>query len=174
MINEYLEIIQDPELDFQMPAQNDQTDGLLKGNIIGQLWSLVTTLIKSGVDTVSSVGRSVINTNKLKQLLKAAAEEEEDEVEKEKLKKENRMIELKEVIFEAVKFFNYNSGHIEVLRGRNLEKVYFMLPTYCHFLPEDTRNDFNERVDRTSLESKLEQFVKESKEFIRIAKHEER
>lgn len=170
LINEYLEIIHDPELEFENPIQGNQKDNLLKGSIIGQLGSLGLTLMKSGLDTVSVVGR-VVNQKIIQQMINS---DDGDDVEKEKLKKEMRTLELKGIMAEALKFFNHNSGHIEVLRGKNLEKVYFMLPTYCQFLPEETKNEFNENVDRTSLESKLEELVKESDEIIRIAKHEEK
>ena len=170
LINEYLEIIHDPELNFEEAVKTDTKSNLIKDSIIGQLGSLGLTLMRSGLETVSLVGRAV-NKNIIQQLMNS--DETDDDTEK-KLKKEMRMIELKEMMVQALKFFNSNAGHIEVLRGKNLEKVYFMMPTYCHYLPEETKNEFNQVVDRTSLETKLVDFVKESKEFIRIAKHEEK
>lgn len=171
LINEYLEVIKDPELDFEDQVKGDSKDNLLKGSIIGQLGSLGLSLVNAGIDTVSVVGKAV-NKNIIRQFL--SDEQGDDSEEKEKLRNEMRTLELKAIIPEALKFFNLNSGHIEVLRNKNLEKVYYMLPTYCHYLPEETKEEFSEKVDRSSLESKLEEFVKESQEFIRIAKHEEK
>jgi len=170
LINEYLEVIHDPELEFEDPIEGDKKDNMLQRSIIGQLGNLGLSLMDAGLHTVSTVGKAV-NKNIIQQLMNNA---EEDEAVKEKLKKEMRIIELKGIMSDALKFFNKNSGHIEVLRGKNLEKVYFMLPTYCHYLPEETMEEFNEKVDRSSLETKLEEFLKESQEFIRIAKHEEK
>lgn len=171
LINEYLEVIKDPELDFEDQVKGDSKDNLLKGSIIGQLGSLGLSIVNAGIDTVSVVGKAV-NKNIIRQFL--SDDQGDDSEEKEKLRNEMRALELKAIIPEALKFFNLNSGHIEVLRNKNLEKVYFMLPTYCHYLPEETKEEFSEKVDRSSLESKLEEFVKECQSFIRIAKHEEK
>lgn len=170
LINEYLEVIHDSELELENLDESDRKDNILKGTLIGQLGSLGMTLMKSGYDTVSLVGR-VVNKNIIQQLMNS---DEADDTDKEKLRKEIRANELKGLMFEALKFFNHNSAHIEVFRDKNLEKVYFTLPTYCHYLPEETKNEFNDVVDRTSLETKLECFLKESEEFIRIARHEEK
>ena len=170
LINEYLVITPDPELNFDDPVDTGDKNNLIKSSIIGQLGSLGMTLVKSGLDTVSMVGKAV-NKNFIQQFMNS---DEADESEKEKLKKELRMMELKSITAEALKFFNFNSGHIEVLRGKNLEKVYFMLPTYCHYLPEEAKSEFSENVDRSTLESKLVDFVEKSQEFIRVSKHEEK
>lgn len=170
LIKEYLEVIQDPELQLEDQMQTDPKENLIKGSIIGQLGSLGLSIMNAGLDAVS-VGLKAVNQNIIKQFIN---NDEVDEAEKEKLKKEMRAVELKGIMKEALKFFNLNSGHIEVLREKGLEKVYFMMPTYCHYLPQETKDEFSEKVDRSSLESKLEEFVKESQEFIRIARHEEK
>lgn len=116
------------------------------GSFLGQLGSLGLTLFKSGLDVVSMM-KNAVNENIIQRLLNS---DETTGYEKEKMKKELRAFKLKQLIadvrnksnpylfyfLKAMKFFERNSGNIEVLRGPIIEKVYFTLPTYCQFLPE--------------------------------------
>ena len=115
---------------------------------MGQLGSLGLTLFKSGLDVVSMM-KNAVNENIIQKLINS---DETTGYEKEKMKKELRAFKLKQLIadvtneiyfylyfffyLKAMKFFERNSGNIEVLRGPIIEKVYFTLPTYCQFLPE--------------------------------------
>ena len=44
-------------------------------------------------------------------------------------------------IIKALRFFTLNSAHIEVLRNKKLEKIYFILIPYCNFIPKVNKNN---------------------------------
>ena len=47
----------------------------------------------------------------------------------------NSMDIFAKTIKEAMKFFEKNSAHIEILKNEDVEKIYFILNPFCKFLP---------------------------------------
>jgi len=119
------------------------------------------SIIKQGLDTAESL-KNQINKN-LSKLL--------DEKEEKKMRKE---IEYRELLREGLRFFAQNSAHIEVVRNRQVEKVYFHLHPFCHSLPKEIKNDFNDSVNRVSVQSKVYGLTESSDQIIKVMKHEHR
>jgi len=137
-------------------------DEFLKSNIFGQLGQFIFSIIKQGLDTAESL-KNQINKNILKLGL--------DEAESEKFRKE---IQYRELLKEGLKFFAENSAHIEVVRNKEVEKVYFHLQPFCGSLPKEVKNDFNESVNRVSDQSKVNGLMESSDDIIKIMQHEHR
>ena len=92
---------------------------------------------------------------------------------KEEEKKILKEIERKKLLREGLKFFAENSSHIEVLRNKKPEKVYFHLRPFCHHLTKEVKANFNDEVDRSNVQSKVTGLVQSSEEVIRVMQHEE-
>lgn len=116
-------------------------------------------MLKSGLDTANAI-KNQVNKNLL-----GFGEKKTDE------KKE---MEMKENAREGMKFFAQHSAHIEVIRNKNLEKVFFFLPPFCHSLPKEVKVEFNDNVDRVSVQSKITGLFGIADECIEIMKLEER
>jgi len=136
-------------------------ENLFESSIFGQLGKFGISLIKSGLDTANML-KNQLNKN----LLRIGDKQEEERIKKE--------IEYKILAKEGIRFFAQNSAHIEVVRNKNLERVYFFLQPFCHCLPKEIKNDFNDTVDRVSAQSKVNGLVQASDEIIQIMQHEER
>lgn len=67
-----------------------------------------------------------------------------------------------------------NSARIEVVRDDALERVDFILLPYCKQLPKETKNRFNNKVDRQSTKTKVDDLISNSDQIIEICKHEYR
>lgn len=104
-----------------------------------------------------------------KKLLKGGKEEA---VPKEEERKFRKALEYRQLVAHAMDFFSKNSAHIEVIRNRDIEKVYFIVLPFCKELPKETKNDFNEKVNRQSPQTKVSDLIENSAEVIKICKHE--
>jgi len=71
-----------------------------------------------------------------------------------------------------MQFFSKNSASIEVLRQGDVEKVRFIVLPYCHELPKEVKNSFNDQVNRQNSKTKVEGLIKESEQIIDVCKHE--
>lgn len=78
-----------------------------------------------------------------------------------------------EIFKETIKFFGYNSAHIEVVRNDQIEKIHFFKLPHCHYLPDETKAEFHENINRDSVNAKISGLVDESHKIIEICKHEE-
>jgi len=58
-----------------------------------------------------------------------------------------------------MKFFSQNSAHIEVLKNKVIEKVYFIKLPFCHELPKENKTEFNNKVNRSSPKTKVQDLV---------------
>jgi len=119
---------------------------LLKNSIIGQLGNFGVSLLKSGLDTFKD------------NVLKFGGDKAEEDQQHEKM--------INHCASEGIQFFAENSAHIEVIREKKLEKVYFYYLPYCHALPKDIKNEFNDNVDRVSVQSKVNGLITESERII--------
>lgn len=54
-----------------------------------------------------------------------------------------------------------------------IEKVHFILMPFCKYLPKETKINFNSKVNRDSIHSKIEGLVAEAENIIEICKHEQ-
>lgn len=139
---------------------NVSSKGLLnlKDNIFGQIIEFVQSILGSLYHYAEWV------RIKLKKLNWVPSSK--DEKSKEKAKKE--------IYKEALRFFDKNSAHIEVVRNDDLEVVHFIILPFCHYLPKETKIDFHENVNRTSSKSKVSDLNDAAKKLIEIAKHEQK
>jgi hypothetical protein len=54
-----------------------------------------------------------------------------------------------------------------------LEIVFSIILPYCKCLPEEKKDDFHEKVDRSSVKAKVTDLVTEIEKLIEVCKHEE-
>ena len=78
----------------------------------------------------------------------------------------------KELLKKAFYFFAKNSAHIDVMKGIELELVYFILLPYTQAMPKSKKLDFHENVDRSNTKSKVLGLVESADELIEICMHE--
>lgn len=126
-MNEYLEIINDPDLDIssQIGPQINQNN-FLKNSLIGQTVSLMVFIIQAFVNFVRKLKTQISAYFKKK---KDARNENNANI------AANSMDIFAKTIKEAMKFFEKNSAHIEILKNEEVQKVYFILNPFCKFLP---------------------------------------
>jgi hypothetical protein len=74
----------------------------------------------------------------------------------------------------AFEFFINNTASIEVIRNDEIEIVYFILLPFTHMLPKEKKDEFHDKVDRSSTKSKIQTLVYESERLIEICIHEEK
>ncbi|KAL4492562.1 hypothetical protein ABPG72_007675 [Tetrahymena utriculariae] len=132
----------------------------LRKGMITQLYNLVYGIIDSILDIFKGIG------NEIKNQITSKNEEQAVDYEKQ-MREDNQMFK------QALAFFNKNSGSIEIVRDRNLERIRFILLPYCHYLPKQTKVQFHDEIDRDSIHTKLSDLVKKAPEIIEICKHEE-
>lgn len=65
-------------------------------------------------------------------------------------------------------FFSENTAHIDLVRDEELYLVYFILLPHTHCLPKDTKNHFNDTVDRSNMKSKVQDLVDNSKNIMLV------
>ncbi len=149
------------EVMMKKMQSNTKKANLLEASIIGQAGNFGVSVFKQGLDLASTL-------KKLKKDQKGASlsKEEEDKI--------NKELKRKSLIREGMKFFAENSSHIEVLRNKKPEKVYFHLQPCCHFLSKEVKNNFNDTIDRSNVQTKALGLVENADETIRIMKHEEK
>jgi len=82
--------------------------------------------------------------------------------------------ERKQLIKQSVLFFKEKVAHIEILRNNNIEKIYFPIIPCCKHLAKDLKNEFNEKVNRSSTKRKLADLMKASDNLIQNMHHEEK
>lgn len=139
---------------------NTQEDNLIKSSVFGQLGSFVFSIVKQSLDTAEAL-KNQIN----KKILHLGLDEDEGE----KLRKELRQ---REYVREGMKFFAEHSAHIEVVRNKEIEKIYFYLQPFCHVLPKEIKMNFHDNVNRVSVQSKVSGLVQNSEEIIRTMEYE--
>ena len=60
-----------------------------------------------------------------------------------------------------------------MIRNDQIEKIHFYKLPHCHYLPDETKDEFHEIVNRDSVNAKVSGLVDESSKIIEICKHEE-
>jgi inositol 1,4,5-triphosphate receptor type 1/inositol 1,4,5-triphosphate receptor type 3 len=78
-----------------------------------------------------------------------------------------------EVFKETIKFFGYNSAHIEVVRNEQIEKIHFFKLPHCHYIPDESKAEFHENINRDSVNVKVSGLVDEAGKIIEVCKLEE-
>jgi len=123
-LNEYLEIINDEELDTNLFIfKKMKENNFVKNSIIGQIGSFLIAVIKYLLDTMKKYKNEIyIYWESRKSGVLINNESKTMELQKQRIK-------------EAWRFFGKNSAHIEILRNDDVEKVYFILNPICQFLP---------------------------------------
>lgn len=61
----------------------------------------------------------------------------------------------RKLLKKAFEFFITNTASIEVIRNDQIEIIYFILLPYTHLLPKEKKDEFHEKVDRSSTKSKI-------------------
>ena len=92
----------------------------------------------------------------------------------EKLEEIKINLERKQLLKQGLSFFRKNVAHIEIIRDNKVIKIFFPILPLCKCLPKATKENFHEKVNRTSTKTKLAELMKVSKNLIKIMKHEER
>lgn len=145
--------------------------------VVGNLLSNFT-ILNQGL----SFGKSFLNTGfdymkKLKKNIVGIAKDTLTNREKnqlEELQKLKKSIEFKELKTKALNFFKHNSAHIEIQRDNKFYKVYFPLLPECANMPKTEKQEFHEKVNRTSVKTKVSGLLDESGYFINVMVHEQR
>lgn len=135
--------------------------GMLKNSVIGELASFSKSMVKGAVKGAMDV---------TKELSKRKLPEDFNKETFDEILKADRF---KTTLHEAVKFFKSKMAHIEIIREDKLEKIYFPILPFCSHLPDKTKKEFHEGVNRTSTKTKLNALMTESEQIIRVMKKEE-
>lgn len=77
-------------------------------------------------------------------------------INKNKLAKKNRNDIVSKYFREGIQFFKRNSASIEVVRNNQIEKVRFIKLPFCHYLPKETKQEFQDNVKRDSIHTKIQ------------------
>ncbi|KRX06791.1 MIR motif [Pseudocohnilembus persalinus] len=126
-----------------------------KNSIFGQIAKLVLDIFGYFYKVFDKYAVQLLNNN---------GQQNEQEIEKQN----------SEILKQAIQFFNKNSAHIELVRDNKIEKVHFILIPFCHYLPKETKQKFNDNVNRDSIHSKITGLLEQTPHIIQIMKHEER
>lgn len=144
--------------------------------VVGNLLSNIT-ILNQGL----SFGKSFLNTGfdymkKLKKNIVGIAKDTLTNREKnqlEELQKLKKSMEFKQLKSKALSFFKRHSAHIEIQRDGKFYKVFFPLLPECYNLPKTIKREFHEKVNRTSVKSKVSGLMDESSYFINVIIHEQ-
>jgi hypothetical protein len=58
--------------------------------------------------------------------------------------------------------FEEGTGRIEIVRDNKLERIYFRVPSLCHNLTKDSKDDLLINVKRDNQQDKIEDFFDRS------------
>lgn len=127
LLNEYLEIINDEELDVSHNfAPKIKENNFFKNSVFGQIGSFIITVMESYFEFLKKYKVKLQNYWREKNLQKLNTNSYNETI----------SLELqKQFTKESSRFFGKNSAHIEILRNDEVEKVYFILNPFCQFLP---------------------------------------
>ncbi|KRW98640.1 hypothetical protein PPERSA_00228 [Pseudocohnilembus persalinus] len=75
--------------------------------------------------------------------------------------------------FYALQFFSKFTGYVEIFNGSQIFKVYFPKPPYCTQSNQEYREDFENKVDRSSTKTKLTSFLESSQDMIDLMKFQQ-
>lgn len=153
------------EVMIKKMQSNTKKDNIFQASIVGQFGSFGVSFLKQGFDMANAVTNQ-LNKGNIFRIMAGGNKEDEQRLMKE--------FNLKKLVRDGMKFFAEHSAHIEVLRNKRPEKVYFLMLPYCHFLPKEIKNGFNDLVDRSNVQSKASGLIQSSNEIIRIMQHEEK
>ena len=144
------------EVMVKKKQSNTKKMSLFESNLVVQAGSFGVSIVSQGVSSASAMKKKFDKK-------RLGIDDEE-----------HQKFEIRQLTREGLKFFAEHSAHIEVIRNKNIEKVYFNLPPYCHFLPKDVKVPFNDTVDRTTVQTKANGLVTNSNDIIKIMQHQER
>lgn len=143
--------------------------------IVGSLFSNITilnqglsfgkTFLNTGVDFMKNIKKKI--KNNVVGTLTSREKTQLEEIEKMK-----KTMEFKELKTRAIKFFKAHSAHIEITRYNKFYKIYFPLLPECSTLPKPIKREFHEKVNRTSVKTKVSGLLDEADYFIDVIVHE--
>ncbi|CAD8158586.1 unnamed protein product [Paramecium pentaurelia] len=81
--------------------------------------------------------------------------------------------EMKKAQKDAYKFFSENTVFIEIARDDQLHRIYFPLLPQCKMLSKESRTDFCEQVDHSSIRDKLVYLMTSADQMRKVMEHEE-
>ncbi|CAD8074919.1 unnamed protein product [Paramecium sonneborni] len=81
--------------------------------------------------------------------------------------------EMKKAQKDAYKFFSENTVFIEIARDEQLHRIYFPLLPQCKMLSKESRKDFCEQVDHSSIRDKLVYLMTSADQMRKVMEHEE-
>ncbi|EGR27978.1 hypothetical protein IMG5_185610 [Ichthyophthirius multifiliis] len=125
---------------------------ILQKNIIGQLWKFSNAILAGLYSYLTYIMKKFNKKNEQKY--------SKDDI-------------INKFFNEGILFFKTNSASIEIVRDNQIEKVRFIKLPYCHYLPKETKVEFQNNVIRDSIHSKIQGIIDKYKNFIIICKHEE-
>ncbi|CAD8066638.1 unnamed protein product [Paramecium sonneborni] len=150
----------------QKNSEKEDPWAQLQNSLIGQLASLVFSLV-GGILEMINEWREYAQQQLMKQFKgKESAEEEEK-------RKTAKKLAAQQLFNDSIMFFQKNSATVEVIRDQQLEKIIFYKLSFCNYLPQETKTEFHETVDRDSTNSKVSALVENMPNFMDVAKHEE-
>mmetsp|Transcript_38694 Transcript_38694/g.34399 ORF Transcript_38694/g.34399 Transcript_38694/m.34399 type:complete len:235 (-) Transcript_38694:1403-2107(-) len=118
---------EDEELnEFRREFSEGKGPKLLNEGVFGEVTQLTKSLAKSVFSVVKVFKKKVLDE---KILNKFMDKEEQAELERER--------EKKKIMKKAFKFFKQRTVHIEILREKKLQKIYFPLLPECRFLSDE-------------------------------------
>lgn len=71
-------------------------------------------------------------------------------------------------------FFVKSSASVEIVRGNNIERVYFRVLPVCHNLPLKSKEDLIRQVNRESQKTKIQDFYERSEDLLEEMAHREK
>lgn len=71
-------------------------------------------------------------------------------------------------------FFHRNTAHIDILREDYLFKTYFMVLPHCKMINQQLQDEFHQKINRSSVKSKISSLLEKSNDIIEVLKHEEK
>lgn len=148
--------------------ENEASQGVV-GNILSNF-----TILNQGL----SLGKNIFNTGfdfmkKIKKNMVGTLSNRE-KTQLEEFQKLKKSMEFKELKSRALKFYKSHSSHIEIARENKFYKIYFPLLPECSTLPKPIKREFHEKVNRTSVKTKVSDLLDQADYFIDVITHEQK
>lgn len=130
------------ETDLPPVEEENDLDLFFGGKLLGGLGKIGMAFVKNSLATMTKLAKSIDIDGK---------EVEEDTA---------------EILEAAYKFFETNTCHIEIIFNEEIIKYYFAKPPIAVGLTEEIKDDFSNKADRTSTQTKLRFLTVKSEKII--------
>ncbi|EGR30656.1 mir domain protein [Ichthyophthirius multifiliis] len=155
--------------EFQIKENQNSIKSILNDNN-----NILGNMAKLGQD-ILNVGKSALNVNKIKiYYIYIYLQDIVQQLLGEKYNNQKQNQEDQQELEQAICFFRNKLCQIEIIRDNQLFTIYFPKLPFCFMMKDKFKEEFNNKLDRSSNKQKLKDLIYQADTLIRVIKCEEK